>query len=126
VKVERYRCPAEHGVGCPWAAACTPAPEKGRTVSRSAYDGEVEALRERMGGDAAQALYKRRKQTVELVNADGKGHRHLRRFSGRGVTRAECQVGLIMLGHNLLTLRGEESKAKATTAARGPADPDPG
>jgi hypothetical protein len=126
VKVERYRCPAEHCLGCPRAAACTPAPAAGRTVSRSEYEGEVEALRERMGTEAAQALYRRRKQTVELVNADWKGHRQLRRFSGRGVGRAECQVGLIVLAHNLLTLRAEESKARATAGARGPADPDPG
>jgi transposase len=126
VVVQRYRCPAEHCRACSLAAACTPAPQAGRTVSRSEYEGEIEALRERMSSAAAQALYKLRGQTVELVNADWKGHRQLRRFSGRGVERAECQVGLIVLAHNLLTLRAEESKAKATTTARGPADPDPG
>jgi hypothetical protein len=55
--------------------------------------------------------------TVELVNADWKEHRKLRRLSGRGLGRARCQVGLIVLTHNLLALLTEEKKPKATRAA---------
>jgi hypothetical protein len=50
---------------------------------------------------------------VELVNAAWKQHRKLRRFSGRGLTRVRCQVGLVVLAHNLATLLSEENKARA-------------
>lgn len=117
VVVERYRCPPAHCVACPLHAACTRTPEAGRTVSRSEHEGEIEALRARMGSAEAKELYKQRRQSVELVNADWKGHRQLRRFSGRGVERAECQVGLMVLVHNLLTLLAEEKKATAAADA---------
>jgi hypothetical protein len=110
VQVQRFRCPPVHCVACPLRAACAQKPEKGRTVHRSEHEEELEALRERMGSAAAKALYKLRRQTVELVNADWKAHRQLRRFSGRGLTRVRCQVGLIVLAHNLLTLLQEEQK----------------
>jgi hypothetical protein len=48
------------------------------------------------------------------VNADWKAHRKLRRFSGRGRARARCQVSLIALAHNLLTLLTHERKAHAS------------
>jgi len=113
VVVQRFRCPPVHCQSCPLQAQCAKQPASGRTVSRSEYEPEVEALRQRMESAEAKMLYKLRKQTVELVNADWKEHRKLRRFSGRGLTRARCQVGLIVLAHNLLTLLTEEKK-KAT------------
>jgi|SRR5271165_78553 len=117
VVVRRYRCPPEHCTACPLRAACAQKPEAGRTVSRSEYEEEIEALRARMGEEAAKELYRLRRQTVELVNADWKAHRQLRRFSGRGLERARCEVGLLVLAHNLLTLLKEEQKAKAAADA---------
>jgi hypothetical protein len=119
--VQRFRCPPEHCTGCPLRQHCARKPEAGRTVSRSEYEPEVEALRERMAQPKAQALYRLRKQTVELVNADWKEHRRLRRFSGRGVRRVRCQVGLVVLAHNLVTLLAQHAKAK--TSARGAGSP---
>jgi len=109
VMLDTYRCPPEHCTGCPLAARCTPRPDKGRTVSRSEYEELVEALRERMASADGKELYRRRCQTVELVNADWKEHRKLRRFSGRGLARAQCQVGLLVLSHNLLTLMTQKN-----------------
>jgi hypothetical protein len=120
VVLERYRCPPAHCATCPLQAACTPKPAAGRTISRSEHEEEIEALRERMASDAARALYKLRRQTVELVNADWKTHRQLRRFSGRGLQRMGCQVGLIVFAHNLLTLLKEEQKALAAVDAASP------
>jgi transposase len=117
VVVQRFRCPGEYCVACPVRAACAQKPAAGRTVHRSEHEEEIEALRQRMGAEQAKALYKQRRQTVELVNADWKTHRQLRRFSGRGLARARCQVGLIVLAHNLLTLGAEERKAQAAAAA---------
>ena len=70
-----------------------------------------------MATPEGKELYRLRRQTVELVNADWKQHRKLRRFSGRGLARARCQVGLMVLAHNLITLLSEEAKAQAKTRA---------
>ena len=122
VVVQRFRCPPEHCTACPLQSQCTQKPETGRMISRSEYEPEVEALRARMAAPEAQQLYRLRKQTVELVNADWKQHRQLRRFSGRSLRRVRCEVGLVVLVHNLVTLRTERAKAKAhTQAAASPA-----
>jgi hypothetical protein len=113
VVLHRYRRPPEHSRACPPKERCTPTPEKGRRVSRGEHEGLIEALRARMGTAEAKALDRRRRQTVELVNADWKAPRGLRRFSGRGLVRARCQVGVLVLAHDRLTLLAEEKKAPA-------------
>jgi hypothetical protein len=116
VRLDRYRCEPSHCTGCPLQPRCTPNPQAGRTISRSEHEELIEALRARMASAEAKALYRRRSQSVELVNADWKHHRKLRRFSGRGLTRARCQVGLVVLAHNVLTLLSEEKKAETAKA----------
>src|SRR5271154_1830326 len=111
VLLHEYRCPAAHCQACPLQAACTKAPGQGRSISRSEHEEKITALRERMGTAEGKELYRQRSQTVELVNADWKGHRKLRRFTGRGLRRVRCQVGLLVLTHNLLTLITEQRKA---------------
>lgn len=120
VQVSRYRCPPQHCQGCPQQTRCTAKPASGRAVTRLEHEELIEALRTRMTQPESQTLYRLRKQTVELVNADMKQHRKLRRFSGRGLRRARCEVGLMVLTHNLLTLVKEEQKA-TTKQARAPA-----
>jgi transposase len=120
VVLTSYRCPPEHCRKCPLRAACTPNPEAGRTISRGEHEDLIEALRARRETAEAKELYRLRSQTVELVNADWKEHRKLRRFSGRGLKRVRCQVGLTVLAHNLLTLLSEQKKVvenKAKVAA---------
>jgi hypothetical protein len=107
-----YRCPGRHCTACPLQHQCTSNPARGRTISRAEHEEWIEALRVRMGTAEAKALYRLRRQTVELVNADWKQHRQLRRFRGRGRARAPYQVGLMVLAHNLVTLLSEEAKAK--------------
>jgi transposase len=116
VRLQRYRCPPAHCSACPLRAACTKNPAAGRTISRSEHEDLIEALRARMQTAEAKALYRLRRQTVELVNADWKEHRQARRCSGRGLARARCQVGLMVLAHNLVTLLSEEAKARAPKA----------
>src|SRR5262249_19510730 len=113
---QRYRCPPEHGTTCPLRQRCAKNPQAGRTISRSEYEEDVEALRLRMGSPEAKALYRLRRQTVELVNADWKTHRRLRRFSARGLARVRGQVGLLVLTHNLLTLLAQEKKVQPKEA----------
>jgi len=117
IQVWRYRCPPAHCQGCPLQARCTTTPASGRAVTRQQHEELIEALRARMAQPEAQALYRLRKQTVELVNADMKQHRKLRRFSGRGLTRVRCEVGMMVLAHNLLTLVNAATKTKAKRTA---------
>jgi transposase len=123
VRVWRYRCRPEHCLGCPQQARCTRTPAKGRAVTRQEHEELIEALRARMATAEAQALYRRRGQTVERVNADWKEHRQLRRFSGRGLARVRAEVGLLVLAHNLVALRAEEKKAPARRALPVVANP---
>jgi len=111
IQVWRYRCPGEHCRSCPERAGCTRTPEKGRAVTRQEHEELIEALRARMGAEQAKALYKLRSQNVELVNADWKEHRKLRRFSGRGLERVGVEVGLNVLAHNLLAVQSLRQKA---------------
>jgi transposase len=120
IELHQYRCPAEYCVACPQKERCTSRPDKGRTISRSEYEEQIEALRERMGTAPAKALYRQRRQTVELVNADWKEHRRLRRFSGRGLLRVGCQVGLMVLVHNGLTVLAARKEAAETAVAQAP------
>ena len=104
VQVWRYRCPPQHCQGCPLQPRCTATPASGRAVTRQEHEELLEALRARMATAEAKALYRLRSQNVERVNADWKEHRKLRRFSGRGLARVTCEVGLVVLAHNLLTV----------------------
>jgi len=104
VLLDQYRCPPQACQNCPLHAQCTPNPAAGRTISRAEHEELIEALRARMQTDEAKNLYRLRRQTVELSYADLTEHRKLRRFSGHGLNRAEIEVGLEVLVHNLLTL----------------------
>jgi len=53
---------------------------------------------------SAKAVYRLRKQTIELVCADLKEQRGLRRFSGHGLVRVRTELALEVLVHNLLAL----------------------
>jgi hypothetical protein len=99
-----YRCSPQHCRACPRQVSCSSNPNRGRAVKRSEHEALVEAHRARMGTAEAKALYRRRCQTVELGFADFKQHRSMRQFSGRGRNRAQRQVGLTMLVHNLLVV----------------------
>jgi len=123
VQVWRYRCPPAHCQGCPLQKRCTKVPASGRAVTRQEHEELIEALRSRMGTVAAKALYRLRGQNVELVNADWKEHRKLRRFSGRGLSRVRGEVGLMVLAHNLVTVEAEETKLRAKQAKAAAANP---
>jgi transposase len=102
--VHSYRCSRQHCRACPRQAACSTNPNRGRAVKRSEHEALVEAHRARMATAEAKSLYRLRGQTVELGFADFKQHRSMRQFSGRGRYRAQRQVGLTALVHNLLVV----------------------
>ena len=100
----RYRCAPLHCRACPVHRQCTSNPDRGRSLRRSEHEELIVAHKARMATPEAKALYKLRRQTVELGFADFKAHRSLRRFWGRGLARAEAQAGFAVLAHNLLEL----------------------
>jgi transposase len=104
VAFEVYQASPSDCTHCSQQARCTTAPQNGRTVRRDAYQEEIDRLKARMQTQEAKSLYKQRGQTIERVFADFKEHRNLRRFRGRGISRARTQMGLTVLGHNLRTI----------------------
>jgi hypothetical protein len=102
--VHSYRCSPQHCRACPRQVACSTNPNRGRSIKRSEHEALVDAHRARMATTEAKSLYRLRSQTVELGFADFKQHRSMRQFSGRGRHRAQRQVGLTVLAHNLLVV----------------------
>jgi hypothetical protein len=120
VLVDRYRCPPQHCQACPLATPCTPAPHKGRTISRSEHEEKVEAVPQRMQTPEGKALSQKRGQTVEPRIGDLKAHRGLRCFAGFGIALAAIQVGLLVLIHNALCLRKLRNRAPEPTQRPAP------
>lgn len=76
-------------------------------MKRSEHEDLIDVHRARMDTEEAKAVYRLRKQTVELGYADLKQNRQLRRFSGRGLTRVWIEAGLNELARNLLIVERE-------------------
>ena len=102
VVVWRYRGDASTCQACPLREQCTTSQKSGRSVRRSEHEDLIIAHRAWMETDEAKLVYRLRGQTIEIVFADVKEHRGLRRFSGRGLARARTEYALEVLLHNLL------------------------
>ncbi|MHB8862289.1 MAG: IS1182 family transposase [Pirellulaceae bacterium] len=113
----RYACPVECCQACSLRAQCTTSQKAGRSLRRSEHEHLIEAHRANMATDEAKQLYRLRGQSIEIVFADFKEHRNLRRFSGRGLQRARGEVASLVLCHNLLLLQ-RSRQARENTAAQ--------
>jgi transposase len=102
--IEIYQADPSDCAACPLKASCVRGQSGARTVRRQEHEELVEGLKERMKTPDAKAIYGKRCCTVERRFADWKTHRGLQRFSGQSPERADAQVGLIVLAHNLRTL----------------------
>ena len=102
--VEIYQAEPTDCAGCPLKAHCVRGRTGARTVRRQEHQVLIDALRARMDTPEAKRKYRDRCCTVERRFADLKTHRGLQRFSGQTPERADAQVGLTVLAHNLLTL----------------------
>ena len=89
---------------CPFKDRCVHSTSGARTVRRQRNEDLIDEMRDRMKTPEGKALYGLRGCTVERRFADEKTHRAFQRFSGRTIERAEAQVGLTVLAHNLITL----------------------
>jgi transposase len=120
VELKVFQAAKEQCAECERKAACCGKSSKGRSISRSEHEEPLERLRERMATQEGKAAYKKRKETVELAFADQKQHRGLRRFASRGLRRAKCQVGLLVLVHNGLIVQETLSEAEQPPTESSP------
>jgi transposase len=100
----QYRGEAKTCQACPLRQQCTTSQKGGRSVLRNEHEELIQAHRVWMETVEARAVYRLRGQTIEIVFADVKEHRGLRRFSGHGLVRVRTEFALEVLLHNLLVL----------------------
>ena len=100
----QYRGEAKTCQACPLRKQCTTSQKGGRSVLRNEHEELIQAHRVWMETVEARAVYRLRGQTIEIVFADVKEHRGLRRFSGHGLGRVRTEFALEVLLHNLLVL----------------------
>ena len=104
VTLEIYQADAADCNECPLKARCVHSSSGARTVRRQPHEDLIDQMRDRMKTPEGQALYRQRGCTVERRFADMKSFRGAERISGRTLERAEAQIGLTILVHNLITL----------------------
>lgn len=104
VSLEIYQAGKADCNECPLKARCVHGSSGARTVRRQPHEDLIEKMRDRLKTPEGKALYRQRGCTVERRFADMKTFRGAERISGRTLERAEAQVGLTILVHNLITL----------------------
>jgi transposase len=104
VPLEIYQADPADCKECPLKARCVHGRSGARTVRRQPHEDLIEKMKERMKTPEGKALYRLRGCTVERRFADLKTYRGAERISGRTPERAQAQIGLAILAHNLLTL----------------------
>jgi hypothetical protein len=102
--VVRYGVKGATCQACPLRPQCTTSQKGGRSIRRSEHEDVIMVHQAWMETEEAKAVYRLRGQTIEIVFADLKEHRGLRRFSGHGLTRARTELAFEVLVHNLLVL----------------------
>lgn len=119
----RYKGEAQTCHPCPLRTQCTRSQKGGRSLRRSEHEDMIVAHRAWMETAEAKRVYRLRGQTIEIVFADFKEHRGLRRFSSRGLVRVRTELALEVLVHNLVVLHrasSQKQNAKETHPAREP------
>lgn len=119
----RYKGEAQTCHACPLRAQCTTSHKGGRSLRRSEHEDLIVAHRAWMETAEAKRVYRLRGQTIEIVFADFKEHRGLRRFSSRGLVRVRIELALEVLVHNLLVVHrasSQKQNAKETQPTREP------
>ena len=102
--IEIYQADPSDCGACPLKSRCIRGKSGARTVRRQEHEELIEGLKDRMKEPAAKERYGKRCCTIERRFADLKTHGGLERFSGQTPDRADAQVGLAVLAHNLRTL----------------------
>lgn len=102
VNLAAFRTAAQQGV-CIYAPVPEPRDEqRDRYVPLPDDPPAIAAWRQRMGTDAAKALYKQRAASVECVNAQTRAQRGVYQVRVRGQAKVKCLALWTALTHNLL------------------------
>lgn len=94
---------------CPFRSQCCPKTKKGRTISRTELAPAVAELKARMETEPSKAIYRQRKQVIELVNAELKSRLGLRQFRLQGMIKVGMELLWACLAYNIriwLRMRG--------------------
>jgi transposase len=104
VALEIYQADPADCKECPMKDRCVHGRSGARTVRRQPHEDLIDKMRDRIKTSEGKALYRQRGCTVERRFADMKSFRGAQRISGQTPKRAEAQIGLTILVHNLVTL----------------------
>ena len=100
-----HRASGDDCQACPRAGECTSNAAKGRIVKRFVGEEALERVEKRMQDPAAQEVYRKRGQSVELGYADLKEHRGLTKFRCFDNQQIRAQAGLTILASNIIKLQ---------------------
>jgi transposase len=98
----QYRADRRQCAACPWKDSCCPGNEStGRRITRAVEAPAVQAFIEKMGTDAAKAVYRLRGAVAEFPNAWIKAKIGLRQFRVRGLPKVLCEALWACLTYNI-------------------------
>jgi transposase len=98
----RYRADGHACADCPNKDQCCPGSTgNGRTITRAVEAQPVQAFIDKMGTDAAKAVYRLRGAVAEFPNAWIKAKLGLRQFHVRGLPKVLCESLWACLTHNV-------------------------
>ena len=98
----QYRADRRQCAACPWKDSCCPGNEStGRMITRAVEAPAVRAFIEKMGTEAAQAVYRLRGAVAEFPNAWIKAKIGLRQFRVRGLPKVLCEALWACLTYNI-------------------------
>lgn len=100
----RYHCNSAQCAACPLKAQCCPKSKQGRLIKRLEGEELLVEHQQQMQTPEAKQLRRQRGSIIERAFADMKEHRNVRRLHGRGQSRVEAEIGLLVLAQNLLNL----------------------
>lgn len=96
-----YQATAADCQACEFKPQCCPKTKKGRTLSRREMAPAVAELKARMETGEGKAIYKERKQVIELVNAWLKSKLGLRQFRLQGLIKVGMELLWACLAYNI-------------------------
>lgn len=99
----KYRAHQKDCALCLSKPRCCPgAVKKGRSVIRKEYDREIVLFRKKMQTDEARAVYKRRGENAEFINACIKDRFKLKQFRLRGLRKTDIELTFAALAYNIM------------------------
>jgi hypothetical protein len=86
---------------CPVREQCTTDRQGARTIEVHRPYEPIRRAKERLRSEEGQALYKKRKSTIEAVFGQWQHNRGVRRLRLRGLSGCDIELHLLAIGHNV-------------------------